>query len=584
MNAPILRRRLPHAPSHLPGAAVALGLLVSTLALAPRASADDVVRPPRAAPAAFDAPAAGLARGGVLDLPERVAPTSARTAFAPSDETDAARAVRDASRRAMDLPPAAPGKLLITLRDAIYRALESNVDIKVSRVDALAAQESLPVAQAAFDPALAFNLTKGQNRAPFFSNNPFSGLPPGLQVAQSDFLNTSTTLSKRFVTGTELSLGLNTQRTRSENVFSLNPEYRGSIDVTFRQPLLKGISISANTADIDLAALEAEIARERLHRQLLDSLWDVELAYWDLVFAIEDLRVRQISLDVAKTLLVRAQKTFEAGTVDKVQVYIAEAGVAIREEAIINARSAILAARDRLVRLMMPSLENADWDIDIVPVDGVPEVIKADDPDVTACVREALEVRPEVNIALLDIRSKERLLDRAENDALPQVDFTATWTQRGLGTNSDQVFDGIGSGRFYDFTFGLDVQMPLFLRAERARARRASLDLRSSTLQRANAEYLVIEDVRRAAREIKTTRERIQATTKSLESARRQLDQIRKKFDVGLAATFEVFELEEDYAEAELSWIRARIDHHIAIMALERAKAVFLDYYSVTVH
>ncbi len=111
--------------------------------------------------------------------------------------------------------------LPLTLREAIRAALANNPDYLVALLDARAAAEGVPQARGAFDPSLSFTGTWGQSRSPFFSANPFSGLPPGLAVARARRMNLGTTINQLLPTGTQLSLSYNEARTKSNNSFKL---------------------------------------------------------------------------------------------------------------------------------------------------------------------------------------------------------------------------------------------------------------------------------------------------------------------------------------------------------------------------
>ena len=76
----------------------------------------------------------------------------------------------------------------------------------------------VPQAEAAFDPTLSFEGQYQEGRPPFFTSNPFAGLPPGLIVSSSDNLALSTNLTKRFFTGTTVRAFWNENRQKTENV------------------------------------------------------------------------------------------------------------------------------------------------------------------------------------------------------------------------------------------------------------------------------------------------------------------------------------------------------------------------------
>jgi outer membrane protein TolC len=72
------------------------------------------------------------------------------------------------------------------------------------------------------------------------------------------------------------------------------------------------------------------ISESELQSVLLDTVFNVEQAYWNLIYAIENLKVKQQSLDLARDLLSKNKREVEVGMVAPIEVLSAKAEVATR--------------------------------------------------------------------------------------------------------------------------------------------------------------------------------------------------------------------------------------------------------------
>ena len=95
----------------------------------------------------------------------------------------------------------------------------------------------------------------------------------------------------------------------------------------------------------------------------------VENAYWDLVYALENLRAKQEALDRAKDLNRITQIKIDVGALAPIDIVQTEVTIAQREQDIITAEGLIGDAEDLLRRLLNVQAL-LDWNRPIVPTDS----------------------------------------------------------------------------------------------------------------------------------------------------------------------------------------------------------------------
>ncbi|MFQ5793010.1 MAG: TolC family protein, partial [Acidobacteriota bacterium] len=341
------------------------------------------------------------------------------------------------------------------------------------------------------------------------------------------------------------------------------------------------------------------ISRHQFQAQVMDVVRDVENAYWDLVFSIEDLEVTQKSLQLARDLLRNNRIQVEVGTMAPIDVLEAEAEVAAREEAVILAEEAIQRNEDLLKRLVNDPESEDFWSVRFKPVD---QPTRSDvNIDLEAAVRIALQRRPVLSQSRVELDTRSYNVRYTRNQVLPQVDLVGSLTFNGLG--GDQIvrqgfageilreipggysdaLDQVFGGDFRDWTVALNVSYPLGNSAADAAYAQARVAYRQQRAQINSQELLIAQEVRQAARQVETNRKRIDATRVARELAQRRLEAEEKKFEVGMSTSFLIVQAQRDLAQAEANELRAVIDYNKALVAFERARGTLLDKSNISV-
>jgi len=466
--------------------------------------------------------------------------------------------------------------LPLTLREAIRAALANNPDYLVALLDARAAAEGVEQARGVFDPSLSFTGTWAQSRSPFFSANPFSGLPPGLAVARARRMNLGTTINQLLPTGTQLSLSYNEARTKSNNAFALNPAYSPSLVANITQPLLRGFGLDVNLAALRNARSSARQSEATLVETYMGAALAVEQAYWNLITSEEQLRSQKRSLESALKLLQDTRKLRKWGRASRLDVTVAKSGVATRREGLIIAESNLEAAHDQMVRLVRPTGDASKWDMFVVAVD-LPNLTEEPNLDPGESVQKALNRRPDYYRAQLALDNAQRDMLVAENNALPAVNLLGSWTQEGLGGQHHSSWSALGSGRFYTWSVGVNVELPLFLRSERAAVRQAKIMIERAEISLRSVEANVVLDVRGATRDIRTSKARIEAARAARILAKERLEATRARVETGAAVRRDVLDDLAALANAETSEVQAYVTYRLAISRLRQATGTLLD-------
>src|SRR5437879_4021775 len=320
------------------------------------------------------------------------------------------------------------GKLNVSLQEAVELALENNMDIVVQRYNPWFADTGILKAKSGgfggattgaayggsnsntpllnFDPVVTTVLTIDDRNVPV--NNPLtSGTGTGLSSLASLTLHTSTfntQYAQGFQTGTTFFTAFDNTRgssTSSANLF--NPSVQSSLYVGFQQQLLNGFG-RVNTRNIRIARNNRKIADWAFTQQAITTVTNTITAYWELVFARENVKVQQQAVTVAEKLYNDNKKQLEIGTMAPLDVTRAESELATNRQNLIVAQTLQLQDQQALKNAisknpLAPNFVN----VEVIPTDlpSRPEAIEA--PTFEEAVKEAFAKRPELQEEALNL-------------------------------------------------------------------------------------------------------------------------------------------------------------------------------------
>jgi outer membrane protein TolC len=481
-------------------------------------------------------------------------------------------------------PPSAPsltvtpeGTLPLPLRDAIAQALRQNLDLLIEGYNPQARTQEVTREDAAFDPAAFATLMHSESKTPSASTvGGFTAFAHSERETQTGNIG----LRKRFTLGTELELAFNNDRTDFNSASQVvNPGYRTDLTLSLTQPLLKNFGFEANETPLRLAKGNLTIAQAVLAQRVQAVVVEVEGAYWDLIFAIEDLESRRRSLRLAEALVRLNQARVRAGVAAPVEVTQAEATRAARLEEIITGEKAVRDGEDRLKRAMNFGLAPGEPEFTIQPTDK--PTVQGGPVPLEESLKAARERRPEVLQAQEQVRNQEVSYRFTRNQTLPTLDLVGKIGTNGLGSTFNQDYDLAASGTFPTVEVGLLFEYPLGNRAARSDAERARLLLEQARTSLRNVDQQVSVEVREAVRQVRATLERIEATRRARELAAEQLRIEERRLEAGVSTTFQVLQFQDDLARAEANEIRAVTDYRKAIAAMDRVTAATLEKYQL---
>jgi outer membrane protein TolC len=220
---------------------------------------------------------------------------------------------------------------MLTLDDYLDMVVKSNSELKSVQSNIDAVKGKLPEVEKVY----WYSLNAGMNYLDDYSGRPYNQQARLNKVTN---FNYDISLEKQFITGTQVSLGLN-GISGKHNYASPDPNkninnYNLSDIAPFvelQQSLWKDINGGATKASIAKARANAKSALYKLEYKKQNILFNTKVAYWNLSYSRTVIDFRKLSLDRTTKILDWNQKRYNMDLAEKSDLLQSQAAVKLRE-------------------------------------------------------------------------------------------------------------------------------------------------------------------------------------------------------------------------------------------------------------
>ncbi|MGB9893692.1 MAG: TolC family protein [Candidatus Saccharicenans sp.] len=488
--------------------------------------------------------------------------------------------------------------LELSLDDCILKAIKNNLSLRAEMLTPEIADYSVTMANEKYIPSLSFNYNDQSTRSASYS------FLEAADVSVTKQYNSTVTFSQNIPFGGSFSaLIYNSVNDSNRKFQTINPVYESRLRFNFSQPLLKDFGWKYSRRDIVIANYNKEISDENFQKILEDTIYNVEVAYWNLVYARENLKVRQQSLRLAQELLEKNKVEIEAGTLPPIELLTAESEVSTRQADILEAQALVKNYEDQLkVVINLAEEMNNVKNVQVIPVDS-PSVEKRE-ISYEEALAVALQKRPDLEAIRLDVKTKEFNFGYAKNQLLPNLQFTLGYWSPGIsgdqliyqdnnpysgiiigkipGKKSDALKDAFNF-KYKNWSMGLTLTLPVSNFITKAAYAQAKLSLEQARIKLKNQQQQLDLEIGNTVRTVETNYQRALAYKAARELAEKKLEAEQEKFKVGMSTNYLVLQYQRDLANAMTMELKAMIDYNISLANLDRAMGMGRDRRKITV-
>jgi outer membrane protein TolC len=409
----------------------------------------------------------------------------------------------------------------------------------------------------------------------------------------------------------------NTHLTTNNPTSLLTPQLGSTFQFRFTQNLLQGFGFLPNGRFIRIAKNNREISDVAFRLQVITTVDQIENMYWDLVYAYENVRVQQESLNYAQKALDDAKRQAQVGTVPPIQVVSAQSTVSTGQQNLIVAQNNLQLQQLLMKNALSRSIEDpvlAEADMIPTSVMQVPQ----DEPvvPIQEMINDALQHRAEVVESRIDLNSRDINNRAVRNAMLPTLQAYAYYGGSGVGgdinpsvpvcspTSGSFCFNpgkapppfqsstSVGYGGTLnqlvnstspDKGVGLSLTIPIRNRLAQSNQVRAELEYRQALVREHQLENQIRIEVRNAQFDVKQNRAAVQAAQSAVDLARQTFDADQQKLKVGLTTQTAILQDAATVTTSESNLVSAKAAYEKSRIELDRATGLLLDHAGISV-
>jgi len=350
----------------------------------------------------------------------------------------------------------------------------------------------------------------------------------------------------------------------------------GQVGVNVTQPLLKNFWIDNNRLTILVAKNRLKFSEQGLRGQIITTVTAVENAYYELIFARENVKVQQEALVLAQTQLDQDRQRVQIGTVAEHAGTIEqdEAQVALSQANLITAQNTLSMDQNALKSLLTDNY--SQWhDVEIEPTATL--AAERELFDVQDSWSKGMTERPDLLQARLNVEQQGIQLKFYRNQLFPQLDLVGSYGYNGAGQEFSDTFGQYDAANRPFYSYGAQFSIPLGNVSARNNLKSGKAAEKQLLLQLKQFEQNVMVQIDNAVKAAQSAWESADATRQQRIYAEAALKAEQGKYAVGKSTTFIVLQLQIALTTARSNEIRALANYNQALASLAAAEGSSLQ-------
>jgi outer membrane protein len=502
----------------------------------------------------------------------------------------------------------------ITLKEAVYIAINNNPALEVSELDPIAATEAVRGANAAFDPDLTSQLDAEKSVTPVTS--PFQTV--GSTGFDQKFFDWNFAVNKiSALTNGTFGITFDNNRTYTNSTFSgVNPLYQPTLEASLVQPLLRNFGWNFATLNVRLSESAQRGAQWNYDVALNQFVERIGNDYWAVVGAAENLEVAESALKFNADLVRINRISVNVGTLAPIDLQEAQSAAATAEANVYAAEAALKSSRAQLRQDVMLNPAGTFLPENIEPADVPNPAVEITDNEETALER-MVENSPQLGGLRESIRTALLQVKFQENQVLPQLNigtqfgvtavtgstpcivFRVSSTASGnctvpavpplplnglrlpFGGTYGDALNKMLNAQFYNYAAVLTFEMPLDNAAAKAALAQARIIYEQSRLTYRATLSQAVTAIETALANLQADVKRVQATKQAVFFAEKSLRDEQVRFRVGMATTHDLLQFQSELVTAQGNEVTTDIDLENARLALWYAEGTLLKIFNI---
>jgi outer membrane protein TolC len=462
----------------------------------------------------------------------------------------------------------------IALDDCFQISLKYNLDLQIQRLNPEIARYNLSVSYASYDPQFTIAGEHDYSLSPggFDANkNPYPS-----STSDADLFRAG--LTGMLPGGFSYTLSGNTRDEWGARALAPFSVTSGNLSLQMRQPLLKNLWIDSTRMNIWVSRKNLKSSELALRQQIMVTITSVEQAYYDLIFARENVKVQEKALELAERLLHENKQRVKVGALAPLDEKQAESQVAARKADLLSTQRT-LAIQQNVLKSLLSEDFNLWNNVNLEPTEtllAVPQAFST--PDSWA---KGLTMRPDLMQARIEVEKQDIVIRYNRNQLYPALDLIGSYGHTASQPGYNGVFQDLAKGTGPFWSYGAQLSFPLTSQATRNNLKSSRAARQQILLQLKKQEQDIMVQIDNAVKLAQTNLERVDATHQARLYAEAALDAEQKKLENGKSTSFIVLQLQRDLTTARSTEISALTEYNKSLAQLAFAEGATLQRHQI---
>lgn len=454
---------------------------------------------------------------------------------------------------------------ILTLQDCVQSALQKNLDLQIARYIPPLALNNVEAAYGGYDPNLQLSGAHNYYTSAGGFNSQIGTLTAPTTANQNSF---NSSVGGLLPWGLNYTLIGNISESYGSGGANSIPfdQTSGQVGFVLTQPLLKNFWIDITRLNIRVAKNRLKYSELTLKFQVMQTITTVENAYYDLIYARENVKVQEKAVELAMQLVRENKKRVEVGALAPLDEQQAEAQAAQSQAALIAARAS-LAVQEHVVKQLITD-EYSQWiHFKVEPAETLasPRTFF----NLQDSWTKGLTLRPDLAQAKLDIERQGVTIKYNYNQLFPELDVIGSYGHNASGfPDYTSALGQFRNGSLPYYSYGGQLTFPLGNRNARYTYKSSKMALEQLVLTLKKLEQNIMVAIDNDIKQAEANFEQVAAARTARDYAAAALDAEQKKLESGKSTTYTVLQMQRDLTNARGTEIQALDNYNKSLSQL----------------
>jgi len=351
----------------------------------------------------------------------------------------------------------------VSLNGLINEIVKRNYTLYSEKIKVNQSEHKISLAEGIFEPKLKVGASYRRTNV---RNSAEETVSRGFQDNYKDRVkDIQTSLSGLLFTGAEWNIGF-TDRKKRSNLISdtqdYDSEYSDGFNISFKQPLLRGMGKDVTYAKINMAKIGTEISTTEYKNKLMGLIATTTRLYWKLYGTEKLYENWKETLRITEEQLSTLQSMVAHGKVPETELLEVKSSIFQKRTELLSLKATIHEIKNQFLSLLNISRSGFNSTLFIAKdrpiLDGASSLF-----DIEKSYEKAIKNLPELKLAQLKLESEKLEQKYNENQLLPDLTLNSSVSTLGLANTRDNaLYCSGGCNDQISWNVGLNLEIPLY--------------------------------------------------------------------------------------------------------------------------